>query len=289
MRGRQSNQQHNKKPASLRLPAMLAITVLLLFFLFFFYRLFLGCRWCRFLMVQVVGNAMAVAALGEAIHNARRMGCAMAILACGHHLVFIFVTCGAGNSFVFCITCCKHDLGFLMTRSTHAIGSIGAICNSIRHMCLMATLAFCSSHFGAMGFVALGTERYLSMRIVAEAASKSGVLAFYLSEFFNLRSMTGNALFSDIVGKFNVLWGMWVCMTTQTVLEIKMRLVAVALAALRYIVLDGRTMAGMTILTGYACFVGATAGSYIGRWFCMTFCAISVGQLPRRIGCKSGH
>lgn len=84
----------------------------LLLFLFFLYRFFLGFRT---FLVQVVGNTMAVAALGEVSHDAGRMGCTMATLACRHHLVFIFMACGAGNGFVLCSACCKHGLSFPVT------------------------------------------------------------------------------------------------------------------------------------------------------------------------------
>lgn len=137
--------------------------------------------------------------------------------------------------------------------------------------------------------MAFGAERYFAMGIVAETASQLGMPAFYLAEFFDLRGMTGHALLGDIIGKFNNLGGVRIGMAALALFEIEMRLIAVALAALRYIVLDCRTVAGVAILTGHACFMGSTACGNIGRRFCMTFCAIVIGQLGRRICCKSCH
>lgn len=50
-----------------------------------------------------MGDIVAVAAFLELCHNALRMGRSMAVLAVGHHLMFLLVTEGACEGLVFCL------------------------------------------------------------------------------------------------------------------------------------------------------------------------------------------
>lgn len=226
-----------------------------------------------------MSNIVAISALGEASQHTRRVRRTVAALAGWHRLVLVFVTGNTVDTLMFCIGFAVQFERFLVTRCAHLVGGVGRIRNSSRHMGLVTTLAISCGHIGAMRLVALGTKRNLAMRIMAEAASQSGVLAFDLLQLNDLLSMAGETLVSDIVRQFNDFWSMRIVVAADTSGKIVVRFTAVTLTAKRDDFFDGRRMAGMTILATNLRFVGSSIGSNSFRCCRMTLDTISV---PKR-------
>lgn len=155
-------------------------------------------------------------------------------------------------------------------------------------MGLVTTFAIVCGHFRAMRLVALGTEGNLAMRIVAETASQSRVLALHLLQLDDLLCMAGEALISDIIGKFDNFRSMRIVVAAQTAGKIVVRFTAVALAAGRDNFFNSRWMAGMAILAADLGFVGAAIGGNRLRCCRVTFDTIGIAQYRLWIG-RSGR
>lgn len=154
-------------------------------------------------------------------------------------------------------------------------------------MCLVTTLAISCCHVGAMRLMALSTERYFTMCIVAEAAGKRGMLALDLLQLDYLLGMAGETLVGDIIGQFNDFRCMRVIVATDTTGKIVVRLAAVTLTAERDDFFDSRRMAGMTVLATDLRLVGSAIGGYCLWCSSMTLDTISVSQHRFWI-CRSG-
>lgn len=155
-------------------------------------------------------------------------------------------------------------------------------------MGLVTTFAIAGGHVGTMRFVALGTERNLAVRIMAETASQCGVFALDLLQLDDLLGVAGKALVSDVIGQFDDFRCMRIIVATQTGGKVVMRLAAMALAAGRDNFLYGRRMTGMAILTAHLGLVRATIGGNGIRCCRVTFDAIGIAQGRPRI-CRSGN
>ena len=90
--------------------------------------------------------------------------------------------------------------------------------------------------------------------------------------------MAGQALFGYVVGQFDDLGGVRVVVATVTACQLVVWLAIMALTAQRNDFLDGRRMAGVTVLAGNVCFVGNTIGRNIRRCSGMAFDAIGVAE-----------
>ena len=157
-------------------------------------------------------------------------------------------------------------------------------------MCLVTALALCNSHISAVRLMALGTERNLAMYVVAESTSEVGMLALNLLQFDDLLGVAGQAFFSEVVCQFDDLGGMGIVVATVTACQLVVRFAIMALIAQRDDLFDCRRMAGVAILTGYACFVGGTICHDIRRCSRMAFDTVSVAEgrfLCRRLSAES--
>jgi len=233
---------------------------------------------------------VAISAFGEAGQHAGRVWCAVTALAGRHGLVFIFMAGNAGYALVFCIACSKKVECFFVTGCAHLVGGVGGIGDSCRHMCLVTTLAVCNSHIRAMRFMALGAERNFAMYVVAESTSEVGMFALNLLQFDDLLGVAGEALFCHVVGQLDDLGGMRIVVATVTACQLVVRFAVMALTAQRNDFLDGWRMAGVAILTGYACFVGGAICHDIRGCGRMAFDTVSVAEgrfLCRRLSAKS--
>lgn len=145
-------------------------------------------------------------------------------------------------------------------------------------MCLVTPFAFICHHVGAMRLMALGTGWDSSVRAVAVGAGKAGVLAFELSELYDLLRVTGDTLVGYIFGQLGGFRGVRVAVTALTVGQFVMRFAAVTLRTQWDNVFNGRGMTGMTILAGNVSFVCATTGSDVGCYGGMTLHAVGISK-----------
>jgi len=127
------------------------------------------CR-CRsgFPVVQVMGNAVAVAAFRELGHDAGCVRYTVAVLTLRHHLVFFLVTGYAEEGLMFCLAGNKHVESLGVTGSALLGWCIGAVDNSFRHVSLVALLAVAGTLIGRVSLVALGALWNFAVNIVAE-------------------------------------------------------------------------------------------------------------------------
>ena len=192
-------------------PSILGKRQLVLFTLFrspFLRRIL--CRGLRFLglflirireVVDVMGDAVTVAALPELGHHPCRVRRPVAVLAFGYGLVFILVAEGAGQLRMLCLAGCKEAESLLMTGGTGLVGNGGGVGDGLRHVGLVALLAVGSSHLGGVGLVALHTLRNLPMNAVAGGTGKKGMLALVVSQLGNLRGVAAQARVCHVAGK----------------------------------------------------------------------------------------
>ena len=144
-----------------------------------------------FLLVEVVGDTVAVTAFRELDHHASRMGNAMALLTFGHRLVFCLMTGSTIQLAVFGCACNEQVIGLAMARGTVLVRNIFRIFYLQRHMGPMAGEAIGLGHLRAMGFMALLTLRNKAVLVVAIGAGQSRMLARILLQLCNLLRMAG--------------------------------------------------------------------------------------------------
>lgn len=241
-----------------------------------------GCRgsfWpTGFPAVQVMGDAVAVAAFGELGQHAGRMRSAVAILASRDEFVFVFVAGNASHGFMLGSCLAQQIKCLFVAGCTHLVGCVGGIGNCCWHVGLVATFAIRSRHVGAVRFVALRTQRDLAVYVMTEAACQAGVLALDLTQFNNLLCVAAEAFFGDVIAQFDNLGCVRVVVATQTIGQFVVGLAAVAFAASRDDILDSRWMTDMAILTGDACFVRSALGCNIGNHGGVALNAVGVCQ-----------
>ena len=124
--------------------------------------------------------------------------------------------------------------------------------------------------------MALRAERDLAMGIVAERTGKCAVLALVCSELGDLGGMAGQARIGDSLGKGDHFRGMGILVAGETILQLEVRLVLMALAAVRDYFLYCRRMTHVTILAADLCFMFAPIGFDVGRGLSMTLNAIRI-------------
>lgn len=125
--------------------------------------------WCTCSpVVQVMRDAMAVAAFRELAHDAGCVRYAVAILALRYHLVFFLVTGNAEQGFVLGLAGYEHVVCFCVAGCTLLGRCICRIGNGFRHMCLMALLAVAGALIRRVSLVALCTLRDFAVNIMAE-------------------------------------------------------------------------------------------------------------------------
>ena len=150
-----------------------------------------GFHWARIPSVQVVSDIVTISTLRETGKHTGRVWRTMATLAGRKHLVLVFMTSNTVDTFMLGVCLAVQLESLLVTRCTHFVSCIRRIYNGCRHMGLVTFFTICCGHFCTVWFVALGTERNLSMHIVAVATSQGGVLALDLFKFNDLLSMAG--------------------------------------------------------------------------------------------------
>lgn len=241
-------------------------------------------------VIQVVGNIVAITALGESGQHASRMWRTMATLASRHELMFFLMAGYACHSLMFGIAGSQKLMSFFVTGTTHFIRGIRWIGNSSRHMSLMTALAICGGHFWAVWFMTLGTLGDLAVYIMAEATGQFGVFARSLLQLHNLLSMTGKAFIGNIISKLDNFRCMRIGVTAQTPGQVIVRFTTMTLVALGNDFSDNRRMAGMAILTRNLALVGATISCNSLGSCRVTLDAICAGQHGfLRFCCHSCH
>ncbi len=225
-----------------------------------------------------MSDIVAIAAFGKAGQHACRMRCTVATLAGRDHLVLLFVTGDTGDSLMLCIGLAVQFIGLLVTCRAHLVDGISRIRDSGGRVGLVTPFAVTCGHFRAVRFVALRTERYFAMRIVAETAGEAAVFALDLFQLDDLLCVAGEAFIGDIIGQLDNFRSMRIVVAAHTGGKIVMRFAAVALTAGRDDFLDRRRMAGMTILAADLGFVGAAIGGNRLRCCRVTFVTVGITQ-----------
>jgi len=131
----------------------------------------LSSRCCRSPVVQVMRDAVAVAAFRELAHDACGVRHAVAILALGHHLVLLLVTGYAEQGFVLSLAGNEHVVCFGMAGSALLGRCVGSVHDILRLVSLVALCAL----------------RNLAVDIMAERAGELGVLARISLQLCDLR------------------------------------------------------------------------------------------------------
>lgn len=227
--------------------------------------------------VQVVSDAVAVAAFRELGHHCCRVRRAVAGLACRDHLVLILVAVYAGQGFVFSRAGGQQVNGFLVAAAAFLVGNFLAVDNVFRLVSLVALLAIAGGLLGVVGLVALGTSRDLAVNVVAGRAVEFAVLARELLELLNLRRVAGQARIGDVAGKNDIERGVGVLVAPEASLELIVLFAGVALAAFGDIVLRCGAVAGMTVEAGDLLVSGTGAGN-VCRRLDVTFYAVVLKQ-----------
>lgn len=190
-----------------------------------------GFQCARFPVIQLMGNTVAVSALGEAGHHASRVRHSVTALAGRNRLVLVLVAGHTEYVLVFRVAAGKHFESALVAGGTHLVRGIGGHEYCRRHVGLVAFFTLRGNHVGAVRFVALGTEGYLAMDIMAEAACQAAMLALDLLQLDDLLGVACQTLIGDIVGQFDNFWGMWIIMAAHAAGQIVVRLAGMTLAA----------------------------------------------------------
>ena len=134
---------------------------------------------------------MALAAFRELCHDAGRMGCAMAVLAFGHHLVLFLMAECACEVLVLGLAGAQKVKSLAVACAAVFRRGVRSIGHNRRHMRLVAFFAVNGSHFSRVRFVALGALRDLAVDVMALGAVKGGMLALEFPELLNLLRMAG--------------------------------------------------------------------------------------------------
>src|SRR6185369_8893546 len=119
-------------------------------------------------VVQVMGDAVAVAAFRELGHDAGCVRYAVAILTLRHHLVLLLVTGYAEQRLVLCLAGNEHVVCFCVAGCALLGRCIRSVHDVLRLVSLVALLAVAGALVSSVSLVALGTLRNLAVDIVAE-------------------------------------------------------------------------------------------------------------------------
>ncbi len=225
-----------------------------------------------------MGYAVAVAAFGELGKHAGRVRCAVAALALWYHLMLCLVTGYAAQVLVLESTGREKLIGCLMASGTVLGRCLVAVRHCQRHMGLVALLAVVLSHLFGVWLMALYALRDLSMRIVAEGACKSCVLALVFTQLYDLLRVTGQTGVCDVASHLDIQWSMRIAVATIATCKLEVRLPFMTLAAERDDFLDSGRMSVVAILTADSGLVLCAVCSDVGRCLGVTFCTVVVRQ-----------
>jgi hypothetical protein len=253
-----------------------------LFFLCFLY------RWRRtssagVKIVQIMGDIVAEAAFREFGQHGCGVTIAVTALTLRYHFVFCLMAGDAAQIFMF-ESSGRQKLRRLFVAGSTIFGrSFIIVSDVLRRVRLMTFFAVGSGLFGEMSFMTLGAIRNFTMRIVAETAGKSRVLALVVAQFDDLAGMAGETGVSDVIAVGDFERGMGIRMTAHAGCQPVVRFSFVALAAERYDFPGCGGVSVVAVLTADLGFVLAAICGNVIRRFAMTFGAVFKEQLGR--GC----
>lgn len=230
-----------------------------------------------YLAVQVVSNAVTLTTFRELRHHSWRMFRPVAVLAVRNYFVLLLMAECARKRLVLCLARSQQVECLLVTGSAVLRWYVRGIRYHLGHVGFVAFLAISGYHSGRVRLVALQAFRSLAVCAVAERAVKRGMTAFVFLELFDLRGMTGQAWFREVVGEGNLERCMRIRMAVQTVLEFIVRFSHVTLVAFRDVIFYRRPMAGVAV-DARDILVRASVGSYICRLNSVALNAIAVRQ-----------
>jgi hypothetical protein len=238
----------------------------------------LSSRCCCPPVVQVMCDAVTVAAFRELAHDAGCVRHAVAILAFRHHLVLLLVTGYAEQGFVLGLAGDEHVVCFCVAGRALLGRCVSSVHDILRLVSLVALLAVAGALVSRVSLVALRALRNLAVDIVAERAGELGVLARICLQLCDLRGVAGEARISDITTEKDLFRLVRILVALETAAEFVVRLPFVALAAEGDDLPDCRRVAIVAVLAGYLCLVSSTLGFDVGRRLCMTLDAVGAGQ-----------
>lgn len=246
---------------------------------------FTSCR-SSLPIVQVVGDAMAVAAFRELGHDSGCVRHAVAVLALGNHLVF-FLVAGHAEQCLMLGLAGNEEIECLAVAGSALLGRrIGTVSNVLWLVSLVTLFAVARALISRVRLVTLGTLRNFAVNVVTEGAGEFAVLARICLQLGNLRSVAGEARIGYITAENNFLRLVRILVTTETTAEFVVGFSFMALAAERDDLFDRGRVSLVAILAGYLCFMGASLRFHICRSLGVALDAVSAGELDCRFGCR---
>lgn len=228
-------------------------------------------------VVQIMGYVVTFLAAGELGHHPGGVRCAMTILAFGHHFVLGNVAGCAGELAVFRFAGNQHVKSFLVTCSALLRRGFRGVGNCFRHVCLVAFLAVRWDDIGGVSFMARCAERFLAVGIVAECTGKGGVLALVFLELDDLRFVAGEAGVGLGFGERDKFGYMGVLVATETIIQLVMFFVGMALVTGGNNFFHCRRMVGgVAVLATDLGLVFPTLGIDVSDRLCVAFDAIGI-------------
>ena len=225
-----------------------------------------------------MGDAVAIAAIGELLMDAARMGSTVAVGTRRHHLVALGVAGHTGNILVFVGAGHQQLIGGLMAGGAVGVGRFGAIGHGRRHVRLMADTAVGLSLLCRVGFMTLHTLGNHTLLVgMTEAAGKQRMLARIGIQLRLLGIVAGETGRGHIPGQSDFQRPVRV-MAAHALRQLVMGLAFMAHAALRNIIRNLRRMTDVAILTGNGRLMLGPGGSDIGRLLVVTLNAVTAGQ-----------
>ena len=225
-----------------------------------------------------MGDAMAIAAIGELLMDTARMGSPVAIGALGHHLVAVGMAGHTGNVFMLAGVGHQQLVGGLVAGGAVGVGRFRPVGHGRRHMRLVADTTVglgLLRRVGRMTFDTLGNHAMLVG--MTEAAGKQRMLARVGIQLRFLRIVAGETGRGHVRGQSDLQRPMGV-MTAHALRQFVMGLAFMAHAALRDIIRNLRRMTNVAILTGNGRLVLGPGGGDIGRLLVVTLDAVTAGQ-----------
>ena len=205
----------------------------------------------------------------------------MAILAFGHHFVFVLVAGYAKKLAVFGFVGRQQGHCIFVAGSTEIVGHGRTIGDHRGHMGLMTAFAVGSGHVAGVGFVTLGTLGNLSMHVMAKRTVQRAMLALVFPELLDLAGMAGETGFGYVAAEGDILWSMRILVAREASRELEVRLFGVAHVAFRDRMRDGRRMPDVAILAGNACFVCSACSCNVCGLFGVAFDAVEIAKSCR--------
>lgn len=205
---------------------------------------------CTALLIQVVGNTVAIPAFRELGHHSCRMRNAVAIGALRHCRVLRLMTEGAFKLAVFRLAGFEQAIGLGVAGSTVLGRNIFRILNLKRLMGPVAGETIGLGHFRAVRLVALLALRNEAVLVMTVGTCQGRMFAGELFQLFNLFRMAGQARIGNIAGQGYDERGMRICVAVKASFKLEMGLAGMAIVAIRDVVFYSWPMALMTVQTG---------------------------------------